>query len=88
MVQSTDQKSQCRDISAMSGATYPVEFLRARYTPLRNAPKILAKLSGMAPRSCGKWLRAEGDPSAEALMNIAKNDPEFRANLIAWLETQ
>jgi hypothetical protein len=72
----------------MDIAAHPIDFMRARYVNVRNAPKILARLSGMAPRTCGKWLRAEGGPSAEALMNLAKNDPEFRANLIEWLETQ
>lgn len=88
MVKSIDKSAQGRDEIAMNTVSHPIDFMRSRYTPLRNAPKILARLSGMSHRTCGKWLRAEGDPSAEALLTLARNCPETKAALIAWLNQE
>ena len=67
-------------------ASAATAFIRERYAPLRNSPKLLARLSGMSPKQCGKWLRGEAEPSAGALITLARNDDEFRAHLISYLE--
>ncbi len=64
---------------------HPFEFIRSRFAPLRNAPKVVACLADASPRSAEKWLRGENDPSARALLEIARKDPDVQQALINWL---
>ncbi len=61
-------------------------FIADRYRPLRNASKILARLTGASPRTTERWLRGEAEPSFPALMELARNDDAFRDHLISILE--
>lgn len=61
-------------------------FIAERYRPLRNAAKILGRLTGASPRTTERWLRGEAEPSFPAVMELARNDHEFRARLISFLE--
>ena len=61
-------------------------FIADHYRPLRNASKILSRLTGASPRTTERWLREEAEPSFPAVVELARNDAEFRAHLISYLE--
>lgn len=70
----------------MSQAIDAGDWVREHYAPLRNAPKLLHRITGSAPRTAGKWLRGEGDPSLGAFLEICRHNPDIRARLFAALE--
>ena len=76
-----DNLTHARDNLPMSSVT--LQFIGDNYRPLRNAPKLLARLTGASPRTASKWLRGETDPSLRAVIELARNDQEFRAHLIS-----
>jgi hypothetical protein len=60
--------------------------IEERYKPLRHACEVLARITGASPNAARNWLRRVCAPQADSLGELARNDPEFRAKLIAWLE--
>lgn len=62
------------------------EHFDAHYRPLRFARELLARVANVTPNSARNWLRRECAPQADSLGELIKNDPEFRAKVLAWIE--
>ncbi|WP_205619722.1 hypothetical protein [Acidocella sp. MX-AZ02] len=56
------------------------------YGQLASKRKLLARDAGVSDRTAENWLLGKNDPQISCIMSIAKNNPAFRADFIAWLE--
>lgn len=64
----------------------PGDFIRETYAPLRHGAKLAARDANASPRTAEKWFRKEAEPSWGAMLELARNNPEFRDHLISILE--
>jgi transcriptional regulator with XRE-family HTH domain len=62
------------------------DLISAHYAPLASRRKVLARDAGVSPRTAENWLAKLCEPQACKLKSLADNNPEFRADLIAWLQ--
>jgi len=62
------------------------DLIAAHYEPLSCRRKILAAHARVSIRTAENWLARICEPQACSLKNIAENNPEFCADLIAWLQ--
>ena len=62
------------------------EHISSEYGARRHAVEMLARATGVSPNTCRNWLRRACAPQADTLGELARNDPAFKAKLIAWLE--
>jgi hypothetical protein len=72
-------------VSASLGNLF-LDHVEQKYAPLRFASEKLAQIGGVTPASARNWLRRMCAPQADQIGIMARNDPEFRAKLIKWLE--
>lgn len=63
-----------------------LDYIQAKYQPLRSAQEFLARAAKVTPATALNWLRRRCVPQADNLGELIKNDPEFRACVIAWIE--
>ena len=82
----TDRKFLTGDDVSASLSELAFTHFEERYKPLRFAREILAKAAGVTPNSARNWLRRECAPQADSLGELIKNDPDFRAKVLAWIE--
>ena len=62
------------------------DHICSEYGSRRHADEILARSARVSPNTCRNWLRRVCAPQADTLGELARNDPAFKAKLIAWLE--
>lgn len=73
----------------MSATTADVfGFIRARYSAVPSGAKILSQIADCSHRTTEKWLAGETDPSARALLDICRHDPDALDALIASLRKE
>ena len=59
-------------------------YFREKWSPLRNAPKLLARIADATPRTVMNWLTGDNAPNGDTLITLMARDPEFK-NLILKL---
>lgn len=59
-------------------------YFRDKWSPLRNAPKLLARVADATPRAVTNWLAGEAAPNGDTLITLMARDPDFK-NLILKL---
>jgi hypothetical protein len=62
------------------------DLISAHYAALASRRKLLARDAGVSVRTAENWLARICEPQACKLKSLADNNPEFRADLIAWLQ--
>lgn len=73
------------DMSAALGSLV-LDHIQTKYQPLKSAPERLARAAKVTPATARNWLRRICAPQADNIGELVRNDPEFKAKLIAWLE--
>lgn len=78
----------CQSGDAVSAALgdLALDHIQAKYQPLKSAQEFLARAANVTPATASNWLRKRCVPQADSLGELIKNDPEFRAKLLAWIE--
>ena len=64
------------------------EIIVRHYGAFSNRRRRLAADAHSTERTAENWLQGRCEPQASRLKNIARNNPAFRADLIAWLESK
>jgi len=59
------------------------DYLRAHFSALRGAEKLLARLAHVSPRTAENWLRRECAPSGEALLNLIAECDDLAGTIMA-----
>jgi hypothetical protein len=77
----TDRKFQ-RMNAAVTYRDVACEYLRDKWLPLRNASKLLARLSDATPRAVVNWLAGENAPHGDTLITLMARDPDFEQIII------
>lgn len=62
------------------------DLISNHYGMFASRRKILAKDADVSVRTAENWLQGLCEPQAGRLKVLSDNNPEFRAELIAWLE--
>lgn len=79
-----------RKFRDMSGSAYhdaACGYLQEKWGPLRNAPKLLARISGATPRAALNWLTGQNPPGPDAMITLMARDPGFK-RMILELEAE
>lgn len=63
-----------------------LDHIQAKYQPLKSAQEFLARAANVTPATASNWLRKRCSPQSDNLGELIKNDPEFRAKVLAWIE--
>ena len=63
-------------------------FLRDKWSPLRNAPKLLARIADATPRAVTNWLSGEAAPNGDTLITLMARDPEFKELILELVEAR
>lgn len=66
--------------------SFALDHIQTKYQPLRHAQEILARAASVTPATALNWLRRRCAPQADNLGELIKNDPEFRAKMLVWIE--
>lgn len=61
-------------------------YLRERFAPLKHAPKIVARMARVSPRTAENYLAAEHAPSGEALLNLMAHCDDLAALIMAEVQ--
>jgi hypothetical protein len=79
-------------VPRMSGAlTYrdvACGYLRDTWSPLRNGPKLLARIADATPRAVANWFAKEAAPNGETLITLMARDPEFKRIILELVEAR
>lgn len=60
--------------------------IRDEYSSKKYADETLARMAGVSPGTSRNWRRGICAAQADTIGELARNDPNFKAKLIAWLE--
>lgn len=74
-------------MSAALGA-FVLDHVQSRYQPMKSAPEYLARAANVTPATAINWLRRKCTPQADNIGELCRNDPEFKAALISWLQRE
>ncbi|HQT65816.1 MAG TPA: hypothetical protein PLO16_15035 [Acidocella sp.] len=65
-----------------------LDHVQESYAPLRSAPEYLARNTKVTPATAINWIRRRSKAQINNFSELCRNDPEFRAKAIAWLQQE
>ena len=62
-----------------------LDHISSAYQSRRHASEFLARAAAVTPATAINWLRKRCAPQADNIGELIKNDPEFRAKVVDWI---